>query len=69
MDGHQLYLAFAVQTVCVGEQGHVGQIILQRNFFTAGGFIFVNGLLQFRQIVQPLLTALCAQHFLVAALV
>ena len=69
VDGHQLHLSFAVQTVCVGKQGHVAQVMLQRTFLTAGGFVFINGLLQFRQIVQSFLTPFGAKHLLISAFI
>ena len=69
VDGHQLHLSFAVQTVCVGKESHVAQIMLQRTFLTAGGFVFINGLLQFRQIVQSFLAPFGAKHFLISAFV
>ena len=69
VDGHQLHLSFAVQTVCVGKESHVAQVMLQRTFLTAGSFVFINGLLQFRQIVQPLLTPFGAKHLLISAFV
>ena len=45
------------------------QIILQRALLAAGGLILIDRLLELGQIVQPLLTALGAQHFLIAAAV
>ena len=36
-------------------------------FLTAGGLVFVDGLLEFREIVETLLGALCTEHLLIAA--
>ena len=47
----------------------MGQIVGQGNFFAAGSFVFINGLLQFRYIVETFLAAFRAQHFLIAAFV
>ena len=43
--------------------------MLQHAFFPAGGLVFVHRLLQLRQIVKPFLTALGAEHLLVAAFI
>ena len=47
----------------------MGQIVLECAFLAARRLIFIDGLLQLGQIVQPLLTALRAEHGLIAAFV
>ena len=70
MDGHQLHLVLGViPAVRVGEQGGIGQVVGQRHLLAAGGLIHIHRLFQLRQIVQPLLTALGAEHLLIAALI
>ena len=69
VDGHQLHLVPRLPGVGVGEQGHVGEIVLQGALLAAGGLILIDRLLQLGQIVQPVLASLGAEHHLVAALV
>ena len=52
--GHQLHAVAAVARVGVCKQGHMGQIVLERAFLAARRLIFIDGLLQLGQIVQPL---------------
>ena len=67
--GHELHLVVAAVRIAVGEQGYVGEVVLQGTFLSAAYLVFVNGLLQLRQVVQPLLAARGAQRRLIAAFV
>ena len=69
MNRHQLHFAFGFGAVRIGEQGHMGQVMGQGNFFAAGSFVFINGLLQLRYIVETFLAAFRAQHFFIAAFI
>ena len=69
MDGHQLHPVPLFGGIRIGEQRRTGQIVLQGDLLPAGGLVLVYRLLQLRQVVQPLLAALGAEHLLIAALV
>ena len=69
MHGHELHLVGRLVGVGVGKKRHMGQIVLERGLLAAGDFVIPDGLLELGQIVEPFLTALGAQHLLVAALV
>ena len=69
MDGHELDLAVGDGLLRIGEQRHVLHVVLQRGLLPATGLVFVDGLLELRQVVEPLLAAFRAQHGLIAALV
>ena len=69
MNGHKLHLGGSVGSITVRKQRDVRQIVFKRCLLAAGGLIFVNGLLQLSQIVQPLLTALGSEHLLITAVV
>jgi hypothetical protein len=45
----------------------MGQVVLQSTLLPAGDLVVVDGLLELREVVQPLLTALGAEHLLIAA--
>ena len=68
VDGHHTHLVPSFAGIAVGEEGHVGQVMLQGDLLAAGGFICIDGLLELGQIVQPFLASLCSEHPLVAAL-
>ena len=67
MNGHELYLIALLGRIAVGKERHARQIIFEHCLFAAGRLVFVDGLLELSQIVEPLLTALGAQHGLIAA--
>ena len=69
MDGHELHPVPRLRHVLIRIQCDMGQVVLQRSLFTAGCLILENRLLQFRQIVQPLLTALGPERLFIPALV
>ena len=70
MNRHELHLiGRAIHRIGVGEQRHMRQIMLERHFFAACSFEFIDALLQLGHIVEPLLASLGAQHAIVAALV
>ena len=69
VNGHQPHLVSLLRRVGIGEQSHMGQIVLQGDLLPAGGLVLIYRLLQLRQIVQPFLAALGAEHLLVAALI
>ena len=48
---------------------NVGEVMLHRALLAAARLVFVDGLLELGQIVQPLLTALGAQRLFIPALV
>ena len=51
------------------QESYVGQIMFQGTFFSAGGFVFVNGLFKLGKVIQPLLAPFGAEHFFIAAVV
>ena len=69
---HHTHLIFSAFDITIGKQCHMSQIMLQCGFFSARGFVFINRLLQFCQIVQsllvPLLTGAAAYGAGIAAL-
>ena len=67
MDGHQLGGLGALGLIHVGEQGGVIQVVAQGDLFPRLPGEVVDGLLQLRQVVQPLLLAAVSQGGLVAA--
>ena len=69
MDGHEPDLVARVVEIRAREHRHVRQIVLERTFLAAGRFIRVDRLLELRQIVEPDLSALRAEHGLIPALV
>ena len=69
VDGHELHSVAAGVRVAVGEEGHVGEVVRQRALLSARLLIFADGLLELREVVQTLLTALGAQMLFVAAAV
>ena len=67
VDGHEFDFVREGLRVLVRQQSHVRQVVLRRAVLAAGVFKVIYGSLQLRQIIQPLLTAFRAQHFLIAA--
>ena len=66
--GHEFHSGGLLHGVHIGKQGRMGQITLQRHQLPGPGLVVVDGLLQFRQVVQPVLLAGQPQHGLIAAL-
>ena len=69
VDGHELHRLSLFAGVHIGEQGGVVQIVAQSHGLPCLAGEVKNGLLQFRQIVQPLLLSGGAKHGLIAAVV
>lgn len=69
VDGHQLHLVALLGDIAVAEKRDVGEVMLHRALLAAARLVFVDGLLELGQIVQPLLTALGAQRLFIPALV
>ena len=69
MDGHQFDFILLLRRIGIGKQRHVRQVMREVGLLAAGCFIFIDGLLELRQVVEPFLAALRAQHLFVAAVV
>lgn len=69
VDGHQLHLVALLGDITVAEKRDMDKVVLHRALLTAARLVFVDGLLELGQIIEPLLTALGAQRLFIAALV
>ena len=69
VDGHKPHLVAGVAGVLICKEGHVGKVGLDGALLAAGDLVVTDGLLQLRQVVKALLTALGAEHTLVAGVV
>ena len=69
MNGHQLHRPGPFRLVHIGKQGRMVQIIAQSHFFPGLAFKIVDGLLQFCQIIKPVLFSGGPEHGFIAAFV
>ena len=67
MNCHEPDFVIRIRRIAVGKQCHMREIVLGRGLFAAGSLIFVHGLLELGQIVQPVLAPLGPEHLLIAA--
>src|SRR5699024_9709232 len=66
---HQAHLVLSSRGIAVREQRHMGEVMLQRALLPAGRLILIDRLLELREIVEPFLAALRAEHLLIAAVI
>ena len=69
VDGHEFHGLGFLRLVHVGKEGRMVQVVAQGNLLPCLSGKIVNGLLQFRQVVQTFLLAVGPQHILIAALI
>lgn len=50
VNGHQPHLVSLLRRVGIGEQSHMGQIVLQGDLLPAGGLVLIYRLLQLRRL-------------------
>ena len=70
MDGHKAHLVLSfVERIGIGEQRHMGKVVLKRHLLPAVALELVDRLFELCHVVEPLLASLRAKRLFVAAFV
>ena len=70
MDGHEAHLVLSfVERIGIGEQCHMGKVVLERHLLPAVALELVDRLFELCHVVEPLLAPLRAKRLFVAAFV
>ena len=70
MDGHEAHLVLSfIERISIGEQRHMGKVMLERHFLPATVLELVDRLLELRHVVESLLASLRAKRLFISAFV